>query len=333
LRPPALDARVRKLASAAGFSILGHRALRGDVGARRYTRLLLKGGGTVLAVVYPEAEMEARTRWIRVRDALALRVRVPELLADDGRAVELLEDFGDVSFARLWRAAGPAGRRRLARQAARVAATIAGTRDPGANPPFSAEFFQAELQKSVEAFFGAFARSPLSGGEEDAHAAFAKALCREIAAHPRAFLHRDFHADNLFAVGDELGVIDFQDARRGPDSYDLASLTRERATLLDFDPAAEAAALRALRTTRPPAAGFRRRMLRVRLQRAWKAAGTFAGVCARGDGSRLARRYLAGEVGLVLALLGTAGAEGEFRKILSRRSGKLLPSVNEEAKC
>lgn len=40
----------------------------------------------------------------------------------------------------------------------------------------------------------------------------------------RFFTHRDFHVRNLMVHGDRLVVIDFQDARRGAASYDLASI-------------------------------------------------------------------------------------------------------------
>lgn len=330
--PAPLAARVRRLASDAGLPVSRLQELPGDVGNRRYMRLSGGGRRTAIAVVYPPGDDGSRRRWLRVQQALRPRVRVPEVLADDGNGVQILEDFGATPFSRAWRAADAASRRALARSAARVAAAVGSTPDPGVNPPFSGDFFLAEMVKSRDGFFGAFARSPLSPEEVGVHDAFARALALEIAAHPQAFLHRDFHADNLFLVGGELGVIDFQDARTGPDSYDLASLTRERSTLLEFDPAAEGAALRLYRALRRPPEGLRRRMLRVRLQRAWKAAGTFAAVCGRTK-SVLARRYLAAEVRLVLQLLGRMGEEGEFRRILAGRSAKLLGSVKEEAKC
>lgn len=52
-------------------------------------------------------------------------------------------------------------------------------------------------------------------------------LCAALAADSRYFCHRDFHSKNLMVQADstkELGVIDFQDARLGPASYDAVSL-------------------------------------------------------------------------------------------------------------
>ena len=39
--------------------------------------------------------------------------------------------------------------------------------------------------------------------------------------------HRDYHSRNLMLHEGELYIIDFQDARMGPDTYDLVSLLRD----------------------------------------------------------------------------------------------------------
>jgi N-acetylmuramate 1-kinase len=48
-----------------------------------------------------------------------------------------------------------------------------------------------------------------------------------LAGLPRVLTHRDFHARNLMVRGDNLVLIDFQDALLGPATYDLASLVRD----------------------------------------------------------------------------------------------------------
>ena len=39
--------------------------------------------------------------------------------------------------------------------------------------------------------------------------------------------HRDYHSRNLMLRDGALFIIDFQDARMGPDTYDLVSLLRD----------------------------------------------------------------------------------------------------------
>jgi aminoglycoside/choline kinase family phosphotransferase len=326
--PVSTEARVRSLCSKAGFSVSRIEPLAGDVGSRRYFRGW-NGDATVVAVQYPEGQEESCRRWNRVREAIAGRVRVPEVLAEeDGGGMQVLEDLGSRPLSSLWSSA-PSDRARRHADAARAAAAIAATPDPGVNPPFSADFFFAEMEKSREAFFGDLARDPLSADERSVHDAFARSLAEEIAGHPRVLLHRDFHVDNLFETGEAVGVIDFQDARLGPDSYDMASLVGERAALVAPDPEAAAAAIRVFRERLEPAAGFRQRLSRVALQRGWKAAGTFAKVCAQGRAG-VYGRFLAPQLTAVEKNLSPTGVECEFTTILRRRSAKLF---GKEAPC
>jgi aminoglycoside/choline kinase family phosphotransferase len=49
-------------------------------------------------------------------------------------------------------------------------------------------------------------------------------LCRELSGLPRVLVHRDYHARNLMMQNGKIFIIDHQDARMGPESYDLVSL-------------------------------------------------------------------------------------------------------------
>ena len=54
-------------------------------------------------------------------------------------------------------------------------------------------------------------------------------MAAELSARPRVLCHRDFHASNLMVDRRKrLRVIDHQDARMGPASYDLVSLLLDR---------------------------------------------------------------------------------------------------------
>ena len=304
-------------------------ALAGDVGARRYWRLFSDSGASAIGVVYPEGARDSLDRWNRVRVALRPRIRVPGILAESGDGVQILEDFGVRPLSKIWNDS-PAERSRWLARAAECAAALATIEDPLANAPFSADFFRSEMDKSKAGFFAELAREPLSAGEEAVHDEFAGRLAEEIAAHPRAFVHRDFHLDNLFDASGEVGVIDFQDARLGPDSYDVASLAFERATLVSPDDAASSVACAAFARSRSVSDGFADRLERVSLQRGWKAAGTFARVCAAGRGE-VYRPFLSAQVARVRRLLRPNGIEREFSGILRRRSVKLFGQ--EEVAC
>lgn len=56
-------------------------------------------------------------------------------------------------------------------------------------------------------------------------------IANEVASQPLTFTHRDYHSRNLLVIPEQgeasLGVIDFQDAMRGPLTYDLVSLLKD----------------------------------------------------------------------------------------------------------
>ncbi|MGE5413635.1 MAG: phosphotransferase [Syntrophomonadaceae bacterium] len=292
--------------------------LAGDVGRRRYYRLRFDDGGTAVGVAYPAEEADARRRWIAAHAALSPAVRVPALLADDERGHQIVEDLGDEDLAaRL--IAIPGERMRWLDRAVDAAAAIAALPDPGLNPPFDAALFRRELELAREAVFDLLEGRPLSASERAAHDAWADALVAEILRHPVALCHRDFHGNNLFAAGERVGVIDFQDLRLGPDAYDLASLLWERATLGWMSAAAAERAIARFAAARgidPDALSAR--LSRVLLQRAWKAAGTFSRAIVHGKGEAY-RRYLPGELDLVRRLLSDSPEDRAFRAVLDSR--------------
>src|SRR4029450_11406981 len=53
-------------------------------------------------------------------------------------------------------------------------------------------------------------------------------LITEALRQPQVFVHRDYHSRNLMVIRERNpGVIDFQDALRGPIGYDLVSLLKD----------------------------------------------------------------------------------------------------------
>jgi hypothetical protein len=312
-----------KLARHAGHEPVSIEILPGDVGRRRYIRLVMQGGQTVLGVVYPPEEADSRRRWLAAREKLEGHLRVPRVLADDGEGNQIVEDFGRKDLAALF-LEDASSRGTWLEKAADAAAAIASLPDPSINPPFGAAFFRRELELAREAVFDLHLKAPLSPGERRVHDRWADALCAEIARHPRALCHRDFHGNNLFPVEDAVALIDFQDMRSGPDAYDIASLLWERLTLSWMTEDA-AAAVRAHygRVRGLDAKAFARRFDRVLLQRAWKVCGTFARALAQGKGE-IYRSYLPGEVALVLRLLGATAPDRAFRPIFEKRVAAVL---------
>jgi aminoglycoside/choline kinase family phosphotransferase len=313
---------LHELARRAGYLPSEVEVLPGDVGRRRYLRLVLEDGSSVIGVVYPAEETDSRRRWNSARSILRERLEVPLLIADDQMGNQIIEDFGRHDLAA--RLADRTDERPVwLGHAVDSAAVIAGLPDPGINPPFDAATFRRELDLAREAVFDLWLRAPLRAEEREAHDRWADSLAREIETHPRALCHRDFHANNLFPSDGRVALIDFQDLRSGPDSYDLASLLWERSTLDWMTPAESRRQVSRFAQARGiDIAALEERLPRVLLQRAWKVCGTFARAVAQGRGESY-RRYLPGEIALVGRLLGLSPADQAFRGVYEARLAPL----------
>ena len=86
-----------------------------------------------------------------------------------------------------------------------------------------------ELNYFFDHFFGSLRQRQFKAEEAEAIKFDLQAIAAELAARPRALTHRDYHGMNLMVdARGELRIIDHQDARMGPASYDLVPLLVER---------------------------------------------------------------------------------------------------------
>lgn len=113
-------------------------------------------------------------------------------------------------------------------------------------------------------------------------------FCAEIAKlGPDVFAHRDYHTRNLLVVGQDIYMIDFQDARLGGPHYDLASLLYDAYVTLDEEHRERLLAAYRDEMAQYPLsvaidwARLREGVDHVGLQRTVKAAGSFASFYTR----------------------------------------------------
>jgi hypothetical protein len=137
-----------------------------------------------------------------------------------------------------------------------------------------------ELNFFVKHFLEAYRGTEISAGMRAAFEEEWLAITDELAGEPRVLCHRDYHSRNLMLHAGSLYMIDFQDARMGPDTYDLASLLRD--SYVDLSEERVDELLRGFLTLRgaaysmtDAAAEFRRRFDLMSIQRNLKALGTF----------------------------------------------------------
>lgn len=262
------DDALREGLSSLGLSATSVEPLAGDASQRRFFRIGLVSGQTAVAALYPpegeaQADRDARVqRWGRERG-----LPIPEALGVAGR-VTLSEDLGSESLSEASVHDHPAlGEQLLIALGAFQTCPLAGL----PNPPFDAAFFRREL-----AVFEQFGSVPASGTATR----FLDDLAERLAAHPYRLVHRDFHLHNLFWKEKRVRALDFQDMRGGPDTYDPASLLRERgASEVALDEGRWLANAASQLCWSP---GWRRRYLECAAQRGLKVVGTFSRLAAAG---------------------------------------------------
>jgi aminoglycoside/choline kinase family phosphotransferase len=197
---------------------------------------------------------------------------VPEVLRHSDAAV-LQIDVGDQTLFDLLHQDREQGLR-FYRQAIDALVAFQRATSADVNPPFSSDFFFNELEMTrqfyVEALMGVSKESSRRLEPNN------RRLTDKLSAHPYLLCHRDYHGQNIHILTNSLYIIDYQDMRMGPDTYDMASLLRDRgvARLLGEDTEME---LLSYYGECPTSAGaLRTRYFETLLQRSLKILGTFS---------------------------------------------------------
>jgi len=280
-----IDRRVAKYLRRQGMDPLATRVARlhGDASNRCYVRLTPREGPSMVVAVHPEPFTADTLPAIAVGALFArLAIPVPAVIGQAGDlGILALEDLGDQTLQDYLTV--PSGDPpRLYREAVdlivRMQRNGAGLRGEGLLP-FTQAFDIAKLTWEL-AFFQsefllAYRHAALTPAVAEALREELSAIAEELAAEPRVLCHRDFHSRNLMVHRNRLVVIDFQDARMGPATYDLVSLLRD--CYVDLSPDLVAATMEHFldAVPREHTADFWRRFDLMSVQRHLKALGTF----------------------------------------------------------
>jgi aminoglycoside/choline kinase family phosphotransferase len=235
--------------------------LSGDASFRRYFRVQrsrMESGAPLLLMDAPP-ETEPVEPFVQVQAILAdAQIRVPDVaVIDDGNGFILLEDLGDELLYR--RLAARIGERdgivhacasncegllALYRTAIDSLVDMQARVSTSMLPVYDATLLRRELMLFPDWYIGCHLGRDAHTYDRGVVEAVFDALIDEAIAQPACFVHRDYHSRNLLVIVDHgvgrdaagvggeddpiaLAMIDFQDAVRGPVTYDLASLLRD----------------------------------------------------------------------------------------------------------
>jgi N-acetylmuramate 1-kinase len=200
-----------------------------DASFRRYFRLWSRDAATRIVMDAPP-DKEDLGAYLRVSALLEESgVHVPHVhAADTGLGVALLEDLGSTHMLTcLDRGEDPDV---LYGAALDVLAGLQLGGDAASHrlPPYDREVLLREMRLMPEWFCGRHLRLDMSAAEQQLLDGTFDFLCDQVLRQPPVFVHRDYHSRNLMVLPERSpGVIDFQDALRGPVAYDLASILKD----------------------------------------------------------------------------------------------------------
>jgi aminoglycoside/choline kinase family phosphotransferase len=257
--------------------------LSGDASTRRYYRLV-DGGRTEVLALYPEPFVPGALSYLTVHALLAeYALPVPATIdVDGGRGIVLQEDLGDRTLQEVLKGKGDGERDELYREAVDEIALL---QRRAAQGPQKADCFRIafdiekltwELHYFLKHFVEGHRGCDLTVEDRATLSEAFHELSHEIASWPRVLCHRDYHSRNLMQHQGRLYWIDFQDARMGPPTYDLASLLRDAYVDVPEELQEELKErFRQKAAPDEPREVFRRRFDLMCVQRNLKALGTF----------------------------------------------------------
>lgn len=208
-----------------------------DASTRSYFRIPWKKGKAV-AAVYPEPFDPDFHPYLDVtRLFLESGIPVPEIYAVAGPSgIIVQEDLGDRQLFRVYEAAPKDECDEYKERAVNLIAQIQKATDTAferqsiaSRLAFDEPKLSWELDFFMEHYFGSLRSESLRHAEAAELKAELNDIAAELAARPRVLCHRDYHAANLMVdEQNRLRVVDHQDARMGPVTYDLVSFLLDR---------------------------------------------------------------------------------------------------------
>ena len=213
--------------------------LPADASFRRYERLSLGGRNAMLMDAPPPREnVDA---FVAVaRHLKSLGFSAPDIFAKDkSNGFLIIEDLGDETFTQLLASSKDAAETELYQLGVDVLIALHGIEPARVMPPGIEEYDAGKLLGEAlllvdwtwPAVFGDDA-APASDAVRDAYRDAWLAVFAGLDGQPPTLVLRDYHVDNLMIVNGRHGIarcglLDFQDAVRGPGAYDLMSLLED----------------------------------------------------------------------------------------------------------
>lgn len=232
-----------KLFLARSYPQSSSQPISGDASLRRYFRVKLASKKTVVAAVYPLPFERHNQSFLLATDFFRKSgLPVPGIVETSGPdGIILQEDFGDLKLSSWLEQANDQQKDLMIKSSIELivkiqAATKQGEKENHLVIKQSFDFDKLfwELEYFLVHFLCYHQQARLNAQVTKNLYQEMTSLAQWLACRPRTLVHRDYHGANLMVLKTQpwikLGLIDYQDARLGPATYDLAPLLVERLT-------------------------------------------------------------------------------------------------------
>lgn len=200
--------------------------LQGDASFRTYSRIK-QADKSYIAMLAPPIK-ERTDIFVAIANTWKQHgLQVPQILGwEPQQGFVLLSDFGDILLLDLLTPESMENFYERAMQAIALIQKVSG--GEYVLPLFDEAYVRLELSLFQDWFLKKLLAKNVSPTQTEMLEQVSKALIDNFVSQPQVTVHRDYHSRNLMVLPDEsLGVIDFQDAMKGPITYDLVSLLKD----------------------------------------------------------------------------------------------------------
>ncbi|MGA9032617.1 MAG: phosphotransferase [Sulfuricaulis sp.] len=224
-----LDALKDWIARVLGAGRFDIRPASADASFRRYFRITV-GQRSLIAMDAPPDKSDMHSYVAIARRFHELGLNVPEVLEENhDQGFFLISDLGDQLYLR--HLSDQTVERLYGDAMGALVVLQAGSFTQAAGkflPDYDETLLQREMEIFREWYLGRHLGLKLTAGQQAALDETFTILARAALSQPQVWVHRDYHSRNLMVTDrNNPGILDFQDAVRGPVTYDLVSLLRD----------------------------------------------------------------------------------------------------------
>lgn len=196
-----------------------------DASFRSYYRLrkdnesyILMDSSLVLESLLPFMEISERLSRVNVRvpSIIVRNIKLGYLILEDFGSVHYLDVLNEGNYRKLYKKAID--------EIVKMQKAYSGDL-----PPYDKDFLLFEMELMQEWYLDKYLQIPITPKQQSIIDESLEQIASVVLEQPQGvFVHRDYHSRNIMLTAkNDIGIIDFQDARVGAITYDLVSLLKD----------------------------------------------------------------------------------------------------------